>query len=150
MNTTLPLSLALAFTLAGSPAWAAATDDQHEAHHPASSVSPPPAKAKKLVKPSADTARMEKQMQAMHEMHDKMMAAKTPEERNALMPEHTKLMQDGMGMMKGMSGGGMGGMKGDRAGQPPMMEKCMEMMQGMMQMMMDRLPAAGDVTEKKP
>jgi len=88
----------------------------------------------------------------MHEMHDKMMAAKTPKERNALMAEHMKTMQEGMTMMDGMSSGGMGGvkcdmqgnmkgsMKGDMAAHHHMMEKRMEMMQSMMQMMMDRLP----------
>ena len=38
------------------------------------------------------------QMQAMQAMNEKMLAAKTPEERNALMTEHMKLMQNGMGM----------------------------------------------------
>ena len=90
-------------------------------------------------------------MKAMREMHDKMMRARTPEERNALMAEQMKLMQDGMAMMGGMGPGGMGGMKGmpgmgamptDMATRQQMMEKRMEMMQSMMQMMMDRMPAA--------
>lgn len=33
---------------------------------------------------------MEAHMKSMHEMHEKLMAAKTPEERNALMPQHLK------------------------------------------------------------
>ena len=37
-------------------------------------------------------------------MHEKFLAAKTPEERQALMAEHMKLMQDGMAMMKQMGG----------------------------------------------
>ena len=78
----------------------------------------------------------------MHDMANMMMAAKTPEERNALMAEHMKTMQEGMTMMNGMSPGGMGGMKGDMPARHQMMEKRMEMMQSMMQMMMDRLPAA--------
>ena len=50
-------------------------------------------------------------MKAMQEMHAKMMAAKTPEERNALMADHMKAMRGGMAMMEGMSGmGSMGGM----------------------------------------
>ena len=85
---------------------------------------------------------MDSQMKAMQEMHDKMMGAKTPEERTALMADHMKTMQDGMTMMSGMSPGGMGNMKGDMAGHHQMMEKRMEMMQATMQMMMDRLPAA--------
>ena len=87
---------------------------------------------------------MANHMKAMQEMHDKMMAAKTPEERNALMGEHMKTMQEGMGMMKGM--GGMGGMASPK-GSPTnmterqtMMEQRMDMMQTMMEMMVDRLP----------
>ena len=102
-------------------------------------------------------SRMDEHMKAMREMHDKMMRATTPSERNALMAEQMKLMQDGMGMMggmgqKGMGGmgsmGGMGGMQGqaampgDMAARYQMMEKRMEMMQSMMQMMMDRMPPA--------
>ncbi len=93
-----------------------------------------------------NTAPMDAQMKAMREMHDKMMSAKTPEERNKLMAEHMKVMQDGMAMMGGMSGSAMGGMKGmqgvsgDMSAHHPMMEKRMEMMHSMMQMMMDRMP----------
>ena len=39
-------------------------------------------------KSSPDMARMDTQMKAMRQMHDKMMAAKSPDERNALMAEH--------------------------------------------------------------
>lgn len=87
---------------------------------------------------SADTARMENQMKAMQQMHDKMAAAKTPEERNALMAEHQKTIQDGMTMMKGMAPDGM---KGEMGMRHQFMEKRMEMMQAMMQMMTDRMPA---------
>jgi HPt (histidine-containing phosphotransfer) domain-containing protein len=61
-------------------------------------------------------AGMESRMKAMQEMHQKMMNAKTPEERQALMADHMKAMQDGMAMMKEMHGmhgaGGMHGMGG--------------------------------------
>lgn len=93
-------------------------------------------------------ARMDAQMKTMQGMHDKMMAAKTPEERSKLMAEHMKAMQDGMKMMDGMSGAGMGdmkgmhGMTGEMGARHQMMEKRMEMMQTMMKMMMDRMPAA--------
>ena len=92
-------------------------------------------------------------MKAMREMHEKMMAAKTPEARNALMAEHMKVMQDSMAMMSGTGPGGMGGMAGmgDMKGMGPMgadmaahhkkMEKHMEMMHAMMQMMTDRMAA---------
>ena len=92
--------------------------------------------------------KMEAQMKSMQAMHDRMMNAKTPEERSRLMAEHMKTMQDGMAMMDGMGGAGMGGMKGmpgmtgDMAAHHQMMEKRMEMMQTMMKMMMDRMPAA--------
>ena len=44
-------------------------------------------------------------MKAMKDMHQKMMNAKTPAERQALMADHMKAMQDGMAMMKEMHGG---------------------------------------------
>lgn len=133
----------------------AQTDNQHVQHHPADSVKKAAvAKPKALVKESM--AAMDSQMKVMREMHEKMMATKTPEERNALMADHAKAMQDGMSMMGsmasmgGMKGmGGMGGMdSGVNKGRVPlemmahheMMEKRMEMMTSMMQMMMDRLP----------
>lgn len=97
-------------------------------------------------------ARMDEHMTAMRGMHERMAGARTAEERNALMAEHHKLMQDGMGMMGGMGPvprRGMGGMMDspgpmgdDPAARQQWMEKRMEMMQSMMQMMMDRLPPA--------
>jgi hypothetical protein len=95
-------------------------------------------------------ARMDAQMKTMRDMHEKMMNAKTPQERSKLMAEHMKTMQDGMAMMGGMSSGGMGdmkgmqgmqGMTGDMGARQQMMEKRMEMMQMMMKMMMDQMPA---------
>lgn len=98
-------------------------------------------------------AAMDPRMKAMQEMHQKMMGAKTPAERQALMADHMKAMQGGMAMMKGMQGGmqGMGGMAGmgDAKGMPAdmakrhqMMTDHMAMMQMMMDMMADRMPAA--------
>jgi|LNFM01.2.fsa_nt_gb hypothetical protein len=93
---------------------------------------------------------------AMHDrmqvMRDKMMSAKTPAERQALMDEHMKVMHQGMAMMSGMKGmggmhemPGMAGMKNmpmDPAKQQQMMEMRMDMMQTMMEMMMQRVPGA--------
>ena len=115
----------------------------HAAHHPGMS---PPTAAQAM-----PMARMDEHMTAMRAMHDRMARASTPEERNALVAEHHKLMQEGMGMMGGMGPGGAGGMggmmgpgagpmAGDPAARQHWMEKRMEMMQSMMQMMMDRLP----------
>ena len=96
-------------------------------------------------------AHMDTQTKAMQAMHDRMMSAKTPEERSKLMAEHMKSMQDGMTMMEGMASPGMAGMQGGMSGMGgmggmgahhAMMEKRMAMMQTMMKMMMDRLPDA--------
>ena len=89
--------------------------------------------------PPDHMAKMDAQMKTMQGMHEKMMSAKTPEERSKLMAEHMKTMQDGMAMMGDMKG--MQGMGGDMGARQQMMEKRMEMMQTMMKMMMDRLPA---------
>jgi len=123
----------------------AADADAHAAHHPATAAAPAPAAASAM-----------KRMQAMR---DKMMNAKTPAERQALMDEHMKSMHEGMAMMKGMKGmgnmqgmqgkqgmGGMSGMKDmpmmDMAKHHQMMEMRMEMMQTMMEMIMQRMPGA--------
>ena len=143
MKLAHSLSLALAISTVGAPGWAADADD-HQAHHPVGAASASATKAMPG-KARTDTARMNSQMMAMQDMHDKMMAAKTPAERDALTAEHMKIMQDSMTMMNGMSPGGMSGMagmKGDMAARHQTMEARMEMMQATMQMMMDRLPAA--------
>ena len=141
MKLAHSLSLALAISAVGAPGWAADADD-HQAHHPAGAASAPATKAMPG-KARTDTARMNSQMMAMQDMHDKMMAAKTPAERDALTAEHMKIMQGSMTMMNGMSPGGMNGeMKGDMAARHQTMEARMEMMQATMLMMMDRLPAA--------
>lgn len=87
-------------------------------------------------------AKMDAQMKTMQDMHEKMMGAKTPEERSKLMAEHMKTMQDSMAMMESMGGmKGMQGMTGNMGAHQQMMEKRMDMMQSMMKMMMDRMPA---------
>ena len=89
-------------------------------------------------------------------MRDKMMNAQTPAERQALMNEHMKTMQEGMAMMKGMKGmGGMPGMAGmkempmDMGKHHQMMEMRMDMMQTMMEMMMQRMPGAATAPASK-
>ena len=100
------------------------------------------------------TASMEPRMKTMQDMHQRMRSAKTPAERQALMADHMKAMQDGMAMMKEMHGGmqGMGGMglgEGTGRGMPAdmvkrhqMMTDHMASMQMMMDMMSDRMPPA--------
>lgn len=131
MKTTHLVATAT-FLLSGIAAAATpAGGDEHAAHHPAGTVAIPA------------PAGYDQQMKMMQEMHQKMAAAKTPEERAALMKDHMKTMQDGMGMMGQMRGGmmggkGMGSGKGEMRTDPEMMKRRMDMMEMMMQMMMDR------------
>ncbi|MBK7745262.1 MAG: hypothetical protein IPI40_17215 [Betaproteobacteria bacterium] len=91
---------------------------------------------------------MDERMKGMQIMHEKVMSATTPEERQKLMDEQRKEMQSSMAMMnQAMPGGAiMGGMTGpkgkpaDTTAQMQMMQKRMDMMQMMMQTMMDQLP----------
>jgi hypothetical protein len=149
IHTFLMLSTAVLLTACANPnapgagPMSAAKADEHAAHQAAAASS------------GAPTA-MHDHMKAMQAMRDKMMNAKTPAERQALMEEHMKSMHEGMAMMKGMKDmKGMGGMHG-KAGMPgmsgkkdmpmdiskhhQMMEMRMDMMQTMMEMMMQRMP----------
>ena len=56
--------------------------DDHSAHHAAAPASGP------------DAGKADARMKTMHDMHQRMMDAKTPEERAAMMKEHMKAMQD--------------------------------------------------------
>ena len=140
---TLSRFIALAVALAGASTLIACTTA------PAMPMGAAPANS--MASPERMAA-MDAQMKTMHDMHIKMMNAKTPEERQALMADHMKAMQGGMGMMKSMSGmSGMSGM-GAMAGQPgmpadmaqhqKMMSQHMAMMQMMMDMMQQRMPAS--------
>ena len=142
-------ALSIALATAALTSWAQTTPEQaqHQAHvlateqlsAPTSDLAAPPGGAGKM-------AAMDNKMKTMQEMHEKMMNAKTPEEKKALMAEHMKTMQDGMAMMSMMGGAGMAGMQGQKPmpgnmkQRQLMMEKRMEMMETMMQMMMDRMP----------
>lgn len=79
---------------------------------------------------------MDAQMKAMRDMHEKMMSAKTPEQRQALMEEHHKTMRNGMSMMHSMMAKDS---TGKQAQSPEMMQKQMDMMQMMTEMMKDRM-----------
>lgn len=106
-------------------------------------------------------------MKAMQEMHQKMLSASTPADRQALMAEHLKALQGGMAMMKEMhamhAGGGMGmmaspgssapmggmagmgagkGMSPDMAKRHQMMADPMALMQMMVDMMAQRVAPA--------
>lgn len=77
-------------------------------HPPSPSASAAPVPVAAAGTPASSDPRMK----AMQEMHQKMRAATTPAERQALMAEHLKALQGGMAMMKEMhakhAGGGMG------------------------------------------
>lgn len=140
-SVALITASATAATEPGGKQSAKVNADEHAGHHPAGAASAP-----------APVAPAQDRMKAMREMHDKMMNAKTPEERQALMADHMKAMQDGMQMMKGMGTmGGMDakGMPADMAQRQRMMESRMDMMQMMMDMMMQRMPASGAVPAAK-
>ncbi|MDN8618919.1 hypothetical protein [Variovorax ginsengisoli] len=137
------LATAAAVTLAGCssfPDSGAKQAEEHETHHPAAETAP-----------KVDPVKFDQQMKTMREMHQKMVAAKTPAEHAALMRDHMKVMQDGMAMMEQMGGGmpmmdqmsgGMpmpgGGMSSMPGGMHKDIMQRMAMMQMMMQMMVDR------------
>ncbi|MEJ2899352.1 hypothetical protein [Acinetobacter sp. NS-4] len=109
--------------------------DEHKEHHPAGSTSTATVNKTATGSPTTNPmAAMDLHMKAMQTMHEKMMAAKKPADRQKLMAEHQKLMQDGMSMMQKMDQQNMNMNMADRQ---QMMEKRMDMMQSMMQMMMD-------------
>ena len=150
---TISIFSAVAAITMTTSVWAA-NDEQHDSHHPASTATgqveqaSPSARGIGKEREMGGMAPMQgstDQMKAMQQMHEKMMAAKTPDERKALMAEHMKLMQSGMSMMGGMGGMGAGAANGkpaDMAARQGMMEQRMDMMQSMMQMMMDCMPSA--------
>jgi hypothetical protein len=150
---TISILSAVAATTMAMPTWAA-SDAQHDSHHPATNATVLVAQATPSAPGMGKGMGMggmggmgampgqADQMKAMQAMHDKMMAAKSPEERNALMAEQMKLMHDGMGMMGRMGPGAMAGKQGDMAARQGMMEQRMDMMQSMMQMMVDRMAPA--------
>ncbi|MCU7375688.1 hypothetical protein PEC18_33950 [Paucibacter sp. O1-1] len=135
-----------ALLVAAGLAAAQTKEPDHLAHHPEGAASAPAVKSPATAATAAPTkpADMSARMSAMQDMHQKMMAAKTPGERQALMGEYMKAMQGGMGMMKEMAGKGSGaaGMPADPKARMEAMEQRMDMMQMMMEMMMDRMPAA--------
>ena len=148
-------------TFVGSAVWAADQDD-HKAHHSDVATSSNAAqndrnaaktdsKTVLVNKPRAHESmaqesmdKMDNEMKAMQEMHEKIMNAKNPEERKALMAEHLKAMQSGMMMMSDTSK--MCSMEKSDAmlhsemiTEHKMMEKRMQMMEAMMQMIVDRI-----------
>lgn len=145
---TIALAAAATGTWAQTDAQVEAQHKQHQANVLATEqASATPTASATTPASAGKMAAMDSKMKAMDEMHQKMMAAKTPEEKTALMAEHMKTMQEGMKTTGMMGGPGMADMQGKKPlpgnmGQPlQMMEKRMAMMESMMQMMMDQMSA---------
>lgn len=124
----------VAALLIGSPLVALAVDD-----HPDT----PPTAPTTATANTQDKA-MSEQMEKMQAAHEKMIAAKTPAERQAAMQEGMATMKDSLGMMHNhCQGMGMGMGKGmydgkDRSDQMMgMMMKMMEQQSNMMKMPMN-------------
>ncbi|WP_415759919.1 hypothetical protein [Pseudomonas sp. LT1P18] len=112
-----------------------------EEHHPDTPPTTPAAATATATATTQDKA-MGEQMQKMQAAHEKMIAAKTPAERQAAMQEGMTTMKDSMGMMHNhCQGMGMGkGMSGgkDRSDQMMgMMMKMMDQQSSMMKMPMN-------------
>jgi hypothetical protein len=117
---------------------------------PVSNPSPNTMQSGSSMNMGSQMGQMDEHMKTMQALHDKMSTATSPEERQKVMDEQRKEMQDGMavmspmmqggGMMGGMAGGTMGqkGKPADANTQMQMMQKRMDMMQMMMQTMMDQ------------
>ena len=133
------LALALAALTTAAQAQVPTAEQDHAAHHPAGApevTQAPKASTEKPRSASPSPAGADAAMKSMRDMHAKMMAAKTAEERQALMADHLKAMQGGMAMTAQMKGGRSGTSS-------EAMAKRMDMMEMMMQMMMDREATRG-------
>lgn len=81
--------------------------EDHSAHHAQDAAA---AQAPAAARPAQSPDALDRQLAAMKDMHQRIQAAKTPDERAALMDEHMKLMQSGMAMMGQLPAGPAGGM----------------------------------------
>jgi hypothetical protein len=107
----------------------ATPDEPHPAHH-----------AQQAAANEEEAAKFDQQLNVMRDMHAKMLAAKTPEARAALMGEHMKAMHNGVAMMGSMESKGEKGMREGKGkgGHRDMLARRMDMMEMTMQMMVDR------------
>ena len=92
--------LASAIAVSSSAAMAQAKDD-HKDHQPETSTQSTATKGNAPSNQvSQDMMKMDEQIKSMQDSHQKMINAKTPEERNAIIAESMKAMQAGMSMMQ--------------------------------------------------
>ncbi len=156
-NRLAPIVIALS-ALAWTPLVFSAGPQQGGPEHDHSHGQAPAATSQKPQKPQSPQnaqrdAAVDAQIAHLRALHERVSRAKTPEERQALMAEQAKVMQESMTMMRtmhaaqaqggmkdGMQGGmGMGhGDMSDHMGMHhDMMVQHMELMQEMMQTMVD-------------
>ncbi|KAF7962995.1 hypothetical protein AWV80_15045 [Cupriavidus sp. UYMU48A] len=132
-------------------------DPEHDHSHGQASAATPqkPKKAAQSPQKEDRNAAVDAQIAHLRALHERLSRAKTPDERQALMAEQVKVMQESMAMMRSMHAGqdqgDMGsGMGMGQRGMPEhigmghdMMVQHMELMQEMMQTMVDRMGMMG-------
>ena len=152
MNTLLGVAFGIAFLLNAVPASAQVAGSPAQ---PARAAAPSAAHAKAM-------AEMDHQLQRMLALHDRMMNAATMEERQRLMAEHRKVMQEGMGLMTRMLQSGQmttgaqdgvpgpGGTPVDSESSVQLLLRGIEILQTMQLMMMDQLGIVRSPTATRP
>ena len=140
----------VAIAISTALAFAAGTSLAQDPKAPTASPSATATQPRASMTTSSPMGQMDEHMKSMQALHDRMLSATTPEERQRVMDEQRKEMQGSMGMMNqmmhgGTTPGGMGtgmmgqrGMPADTGAQLQMMQKRMDVMQMMMQTMMDQ------------
>ncbi len=141
MNTLVGVVFGIAFLLVAAPA---------SPQVPGAPAQPTKAAAHSAAHAKA-MAEMDQQLQRMLSLHDRMMDAATTEERQRLMAEHRKVMQEGMGPMTRMLQSGQmtagarngaavsGGTPVDSETSVQLLLRGIEILQTMQLMMMDQL-----------
>lgn len=137
----------VAIAIGAALLFVSATLFAQDAKAPTSSPSATAAQPRSSSNMGSPMGQMDEHIKTMQALHNRMMSATTPEERQKVMDDQRKEMQGSMAMMNqmmqggAMMGAGMMGQKGkpaDAGAQMQMMQKRMDMMQMMMQMMMDQ------------
>jgi len=111
MNTSKTLALTTLFVVAALSAHLQAQTSGDHAQHRSEGATSAPTQTTPTAPDQALPA-MDKQLQLMRDISRKLADAKTAQERQALMAEHHKTMQDSMKLMNEMTrmpAGGMGG-----------------------------------------
>jgi hypothetical protein len=139
VNLPLIAVLAVGILLAGG----APSAQQLTAPAPGGNAASLPAGSPAL---NAQLEQMDAQMGRLRALHDRMIRAATPDERQRLMAEQHRAIEEGMGMMTRMMSAIGGNAPLERKGGPPdqdsttqIMQKGIEMMALMTQMMREQL-----------